>query len=135
MVVIIKEGEEFAFVGMGAGVGIPPYDEPDAGAWLRLLPPDRGGDVVLCHEWKQGNELGKIKSAGTHLVRIQKTGDAVTFSVDVGNDGPSPEDIDNTIPDMRAFAPNLNERNTCLFFGGGGLFTEIGLTAGSGLSE
>ena len=135
IVVTIQEGEAFAFVGLGAGIGTPPYDEPDAGAWLRLLPPDRGGDVVLCHEWKKGTELGKIKSAGTHLVRIQKKGDAVTFSVDVGNDGPSPEDIENTVSDLRGFAPNLNEKNSCLFFGGGGLFTEVGLVGGTGLLE
>ncbi|MHB8956355.1 MAG: trypsin-like peptidase domain-containing protein [Pirellulaceae bacterium] len=135
IVVTIKEQEGFAFIGLGAGIGIPPYDEPDAGAWLRILPPDRGGDVVLCHEWQKGNELGKVTTAGTHLVRIQKQGDAVTFSVDVDNDGASAGDIENTIPDLRAFAPNLNEKNGCLFFGGGGLFTEIGLAGGTGLLE
>lgn len=130
LVVTIQDKEEFAFVGLGAGIKTPPHDEPDDGAWLRLLPPDRGGDVVLCHEWEKGNELGKVKSAGTHLVRIQKKGDTVTFSVDVGNDGPGAEDIEHTVPDIRAFAPNLNEKNGYLFFGGGGLFSEIGLAVG-----
>ncbi|HUT90026.1 MAG TPA: trypsin-like peptidase domain-containing protein [Thermoguttaceae bacterium] len=131
IVLQIKEGDGFSFIGMGEALGVAPYDEPGGGAWLRLLPPDRGGDVVLCHDWMKGNLLGKIKRPGTHLVRIEKKGGAVTFTVDVGNDGPGAEDIENTLPDVRAFAPDLHEKNTYVFFGGGGNFTETSLTVGA----
>ena len=72
--------------------------------------------------------IGKISKAGTHRVSIVKDGDAVTFSIDVDNDGPSDDDLEITIPDLKEHAKTLNEKNTYLFFGGSGTFKSVSLT-------
>ena len=71
------------------------------------------------------NATRRLRKPGPHRVVIEKKGNSVTFAVGVGNDGKSDDDFQKTIPDLRAFAPFLNNRNTFLFFGGGGTYQRI----------
>ena len=66
--------------------------------------------------------MGHVKHVGTHLVRIIKEGESVTFHVDPDNDGPTDDDLELTVPNIKALAPFLNSKNSNLFFKGGGTF-------------
>jgi hypothetical protein len=70
------------------------------------------------------DELGKVPHGGLHMVRVIKEGDAVTFLVDPDNDGPSDDDMELTIPNIREAAPFFNSKNMPLFFAGSGTFLE-----------
>ena len=58
-----------------------------------------------------------MTSPGPHLLRIEKTGDAITVSLCVDYKGEFTADYTRTIGDVRAAAPFLNNKNTYLFFG------------------
>ena len=64
--------------------------------------------------------LGKVLQEGVHLVRMTKEDDSLTFEVDPENDGPTDDDIETVIPDLREYAPYLNSKNSTLFLGGTG---------------
>ncbi len=90
-------------------------------AYLRIQNLQINGEVGLTNRpVDEGTVVGKLTSTGPHLARIRKKGDLVIFEVDVDHDGPSPDDISRTIPDIRAFVPTLHEKNTHFFFGGRG---------------
>ena len=72
--------------------------------------------------------LGAIHKPGTHKISVIKSASAVTFKVDMDNDGESPDDIETTIPDFNEFAPYLHSKNGFLFFGGGATFTDWRVT-------
>jgi hypothetical protein len=79
-----------------------------------------------------GSEIvGRLPGEGTNLVSITKEGDKVTFAIDIDNDGPSPPDMEPVISNIREYAPFLNSKNTYLFFGAGGTFSETSLVVGS----
>ena len=67
-----------------------------------------------------------------HLFRIIKRGTAVTLQVDADNDGETADDGEFTLPDIKDALPKLNDKNSNLFFGGGGLYQNISLSAGPG---
>jgi hypothetical protein len=124
-----RENEGISFVGIGAVDPGGAYGEPLNTVYLRMHPPNFGdGWVGLTKQpMSNGTNLGRFRKFGPHRVIIEKKGNSVTFSVDVGNDGKSDDDFEKTIPDIRAFAPFLNNRNTFLFFGGGGTYQRMRL--------
>ncbi len=55
-------------------------------------------------------------------MRIIKEGNSVSFIVDPEHDGPTDDDLELVIPDIREFSPFLNSKNTNLFISGSGTF-------------
>jgi hypothetical protein len=130
--------EHIAFVGLGEGGNQPPYDEPSGSAFLRIHRVGLAdGKVVLTNGVEGSGEtiIGHINKRGEHLIRITKKGSAVTFAVDVGNDGNSPEDFSKTIPGIRQYQSALDSKNTHLFFGGSGFYKAIRVVRGSKSAE
>lgn len=122
-------GDALIFIGMGAANHNTAYSEPGTSVYLRIHPPNiADGGIGLANVPVRGVGFGYIRRAGTHRAIIEKRGNRVSFAVDVDNDGPSADDCEKVIPDIKAFAPFLTDKNTHLFFGGGATFKRIGLT-------
>jgi hypothetical protein len=121
----MRAGDKIAFIGFGEGEPGVAYDEPGNAVNLRFHSPDNSGEILLAHNGNNTQLLGPINYPGTHRVQIVKEGNAVTFTVDVNNDGPTDDDLTATITDITVYAPFLNSRNTYLFFGGSGRFLEV----------
>jgi hypothetical protein len=45
--------------------------------------------------------------------------------LDVDNDGPSDDDLETTISDIKTFGSYLHKKNTFIFFGGGGTYHRL----------
>jgi serine/threonine protein kinase len=122
------EKEGTAFIGIGTGSNQSAYNEPVESVYFGIPPPSiNNGAVGLSKGPGQTVYPGRIHRAGTHRVVIEKKGNVVTFSLDVGNDGPSDDDVERSIPDIKAYAPFLNGTNTHIFFGGGGTYQKMRL--------
>lgn len=65
--------------------------------------------------------MGKTRSAGPHLVRLQKAGDALTLAIATNYDPKKPLefDITRTLPSLKAAGPFLTKRNSQVFISGG----------------
>lgn len=124
----IKRDDGIAFVGLGEGRGRQAGDEPINSVNLRIHGQDLAkGDVLLANKGPiNGQLVGRIPP-GTHRATILKTGDRVTLAIDVDNNGPSPEDLQQIIPNIREFASYLDDTNCHLFFGGDGNFKAVRL--------
>ncbi|WP_039962280.1 CsgG/HfaB family protein [Rhodopirellula europaea] len=125
--VVLQFGPEdmAANIGLGYGVADRSYNGLKDSVYLRLYSPSMRSEpgVVKLNRFKLGEEIiGELATAGPHLVRITKQGDTVTFQVDSGNDGPSDDDFETTIANIREFAPFLHSKNSPLFFAGAGEF-------------
>jgi mono/diheme cytochrome c family protein len=128
----LSKGDKLAFVGMGEGRGRQAGDEPANSVNLRIHPPNvADGDVGLSNVGAGGTVIGRIASEGTHRAVITKVGESVTFSIDVDDDGDTPDDFERTIPNIHDYAPFLTSKNTHLFFGGDGTFQKVRLTVGA----
>ncbi len=120
------EGHGIAFFGLGEASSGRAYGEPGGSVNLRIHSPGKKykGAVSLTKSGPFGGKgMGQIPRAGTHRARIHKKGPAVTFSIDVDNDGATADDFSKEIPDIKTFAPFLHEKNFHLFFGGGSKVT------------
>lgn len=74
-------------------------------------------------------ESGKrITSEGPHRLSITKIGDELTFEIDHDNDGPSPDDIERTVPNVREYAPFLHNKNSYIYFRNGGIYKQVRMT-------
>jgi len=70
-------------------------------------------------------KIAKAADPGTHMVRIEKHGDAVTVSYCLDFHGTFTPDATQTIPNIRQYAPFLNKTNTYLFINGGGIYKGV----------
>jgi len=61
------------------------------------------------------------------MFRIEKRGGTVTFSVCQDFKGEFKPDVSKSIPDIREYAPFLDEHNMFIFFGGGGTYSQVRL--------
>src|SRR5262249_13614687 len=122
IVFTIKKGDKITFVGIGEADPNSTYREPKNSVYLRFHPPDMGGGEVDLSNAPSQNlvQIGKVTRYGTHRVMIEKKGEALTFTIDPDNDGPSDDDIQKTIPSLKEVGPFLNSKNTFIFFGAGG---------------
>lgn len=123
--------KEIMFVGIGEADRNTAYNEPKNSVFLKIHPPNvDGGSVVLANAAASGlGGVGAISKDGTHRLTIEKSGEVVTFAIDVDNDGESDDDIEKIIPDIKAVGPFLHNKNTYLFFGGGGTFNRLRISA------
>lgn len=133
IVFTLKDGDanDIAFVGMGEADRNSAYNEPKNSVYLGIHPPtvEQGRVSLSNRTGGGGTTLGNISRPGTHRAIIEKIGDAVTFSIDVDNDGPSDDDLENAVPDIKEFGTYLHKKNTFLFFGGGGVYHRLRLSA------
>ena len=121
--------DRIAYIGLGPGVQDNSYNGRTDSLYLRFHGPNLAEGMVDVETFKRGNEgLGKVVSKGVHRVRIQKEGDAVSFHVDPGNDGPSDDDLELTIPDLNVRCPFFNSKNMPVFIGGQGTFIQFTIT-------
>ncbi len=125
---VVFEGaqdHDTAFFGLGEARPGREYGEPAGSVNLRIRGPgERNGTVTVTKAGRFASKaMGNIPKPGTHRARIHKKGPTVTFSIDVDNDGPSSNDFSKKIPDIKAFATFLNDKNFHLFFGSGAKVT------------
>ncbi len=125
-------GDYVANVGLGYGMADVSYNALKDSVYLRVHAPSmRPGmepGVVKLNRFRLGEEsIGTLTSPGPYLVRIIKEADGVTFQVDAGNDGPTDDDLETTVVDIREFAPFFHSKNVPLFFGGSGEFLSVSL--------
>jgi hypothetical protein len=124
----IGNPNEIAFIGVGAADRNGNFNEPKDSVFLAIHPPNvLGGEVRFSNEPVVGPTIGKIGKAGTHRVTIEKKGDAVTFSVNIGNVDKSARDFEKVVPDIKKIGPFLTNTNTHIFFGGGGVYKQFRL--------
>jgi hypothetical protein len=119
--------DRIAVIGLGRGKPDPSYNVLAESVYLRFHAPSLGGQIDVTAPGQGYDGLGHVKHIGTHLVKITKEGDTVTFHVDPDADGPSDDDLELTISNIREYAPFFNSKNMPLFFGGTGTFLEISI--------
>jgi len=119
-----EHGDRIAYIGIGAGKADESYNGLTDSVYLRFHAPDVGGAQVDIQNWNAGHTglPGKVPNWGVNRVRIIKEGSAISFHVDPQNDGPTDDDLELTIPDLREFSPYLNSKNSNLFLSGSATF-------------
>lgn len=128
LVVTISAGErEAVIVGIGEGPDRTPGGPYYKFVRMSVFAPDRDDGRIELQKTGVGHQtqLGKLRNAGTHLIRVEKRGSAVTFAVVPDFNGKYAPTIEKIIPDIRAYNPALKDGETFLFFGGGGTFKKI----------
>ena len=130
VLVSFESNDSIAYVGIGPGQSITSRSQLDDSIYLRLHSPSFGkGEVNVLNVVDGGKTiLGQVPQAGTHLLRLVKEGDALSLIVDPENDGPTDDDLELVIPDIKAFSPKLNSKNSYLFMCGSGTFHAARLT-------
>lgn len=119
-------GDRIAYIGLGPGKPDRSYNGLTDSIYLRFHAPNLADGLVDVTGFRKPYDtMEHVKHGGTHLVRIIKEGDSVTFFVDPENDGPTDDDLELTIPNIRTHAPFFNSKNMPLFFGGSGTFVEV----------
>ena len=112
-----------AHIGIGTGLQESSANRRENSLFIRFHAPHHGAGGVELTGWQiPTTKLGTVMQPGVHLVRMIKTGDSLTFQIDPENDGPTDDDFETTIPDLRARAPFLNTKNSTVFLGGTGTF-------------
>jgi hypothetical protein len=116
--------EDIIFVGIGSAARGGQFNEPKESVFLAIHPPNViGGEIQLA-----GAAAGKVAKEGTHRVTIEKKGDAVTFAIDIDNKRKPERDVAKKVEDIKKAGPFLTDKNTHIFFGGGGVFKQFRLT-------
>ena len=124
-------GNMLHFFGLGPGIPDTSSTDESTGAYLRIHSPGTasppGRVDVFVRDIGSGSGIDSIQtigqmtnSGGTHRARIEKSGDQVTFSIDVDFDGSVfAADFSHTITDLTAptAAPFLNDTNSRIYFG------------------
>jgi len=110
-----------ALVGLGEGTANPVHGGPLDALYLEINPPDQNGGEINLHRrlTSEKTTIGHLKEFDTYVVRIQKSGDSVTFIVGTEQSGTLVPTVSVTVDDVRNDSPYLNEQNTHLFFGSG----------------
>ncbi len=108
--------EDIVDIGIGEGVGGPPYGEPTGSVYFRAHPLGLGGAVSFRHALGEDG-VGTFKTSGPHRARISKKGAAVTLSIQDHYTGEFKADFSKSYPDLAVIAPFLNNRNSRLLFG------------------
>ena len=117
--VTFNPGDGIAHIGIGSGMQERSANRRVDSVFLRFHPPELGqGEVQLHTSGKAESLIGKVSQRGIHLVRFIKEGDALTIHIDPENDGPSDDDFETTIPDLKEHARFLNSKNCAVFLSG-----------------
>ena len=110
-----------AHIGIGSGRQDGSANRRAESVFVRFHAPHHGdGGVSMQGSQRPEVTFGNVRQNGVHLLRMTKEGDSLAFEVDPENDGPSEDDFETVIPDLREYAPYLNSKNSTLFLGGTG---------------
>lgn len=113
-------------VGIGEGRSRRAGGEPVDSVNSRLHRPNlSNGDVCLTKAVGTQILIGRLPTTGPHCAIISKSGNTVAFSIDVEDDGPTPDDFEQVILNINDFAPFLTTKNTHLFSGGDATYSNI----------
>jgi hypothetical protein len=94
------------------------HNEPWESLYFRFHTPNvADGYIGIADNPSHEVRLGDIPNAGTHRARIEKIGNAITFSVDRHYNGVFSADMSHTFPNINTVAPYLDNLNSRLFFG------------------
>lgn len=110
-----------------AVIGIGPGGRDHNGAVIqncvcsRVHGPGFGGYGTVTVSGQAERPLGKFTTVGPHLFRLQKRGNVLTMAVSIGFKDKFVADLEQSIPDLKSAAPFLNDQNSWLFFGNGGV--------------
>lgn len=108
-------------IGIGSGRQDGAANRRAESVFIRFHAPHHGDGGVSLQGWERPEVVfGNARQNGVHLVRMTKEGDSLAIEVDPENDGPSDDDFETVIPDLREYAPYLNTKNSTLFLGGTG---------------
>lgn len=124
VLVSFEHDDGIAFVGFGPGRAVSSRSKLDDSIYLRLHSPSFAkGEVNVLNVVDGGKTLlGQVPQDGIHMVRLVKEGDTLSLIVDPENDGPTDDDLELVIQDVKQFSPKLNSKNGYLFMSGSGTF-------------
>jgi hypothetical protein len=112
-----------------AGIG---ENEHDGGWLINSIEARIAGDEPIVelvrHHDSDTQKICKLYSDGPHLLRMEKHGDTLTFSVSQNYQGIFNVDGQETIAEFRHATPFLSRLNSALYFGGNVIFKSIRLT-------
>lgn len=121
VLVTFRPDDGIAHIGVGSGRQDGSANRRAESVFIRFHSPHHGdGGVSLQGSKVQEVTFGSVRDYGVHLVRMTKEGDSLAITVDPENDGPTDDDFETVIPNLRDYAPYLNSRNSTLFLGGTG---------------
>lgn len=105
------------FVGVGSGQnGI--HTTPVNSIFMVIHP--NGNIGMATREGVGESGMGREEDPGEYVVRLEKKGTAVTYSVgSIDHDGKFDAEVTETFPDISKTPADFNERNMHIFFGGG----------------
>ena len=127
----LNEKDSIAHVGIGEGRGRDgAYKDIANSVHMRIHHERLKSGVGLAKgNQSQGTRgFGPNVPTGVHRAIVRKQGNAITFAIDYGDDGPSELDSQVTLEDIQAFEPRMNPEKAHLFFGGGGTFQSVKMT-------
>jgi len=115
------------FVGLSQGIAAP---DPKTTA-IKVYPTHEGGGGFI----GMGNndncpEMGHLPEPGKCLIRVEKIGRTVIFSIGTVEDGKFMPQLSREVVDIHAFNPDLQDKTTHLYIQGGKgeIFTRVSLT-------
>jgi hypothetical protein len=117
----IKKKDGMGVVGIGDG-----HWEGSIAVGIRAPSDDKHG-VSLHNGDVWGKKFGELKEPGDYMVRIEKTGPALTFSFGTEKEGKFEADCTRTINDPKDFMSKLSDKSAHLFFGGAIVFKQYRL--------
>ncbi len=121
VLVTFGPNDGIAHIGIGPGRQDGSANRRTDSVFIKVCAPHHCDGEVQLEGGKTGLlRLGKIPQEGVHLVRMTKEGESLTFEVDPENDGPSDDDMETIIPDLKQHSPTLNSKNSTLFLAGTG---------------
>jgi len=124
VLVTFQPNDGIAHIGFGTGRQEPSANRRENSVFLRFHSPDFGeGRVDLETSEKATVVMGSVAQEGVHRVCFTKEGNSLTILVDPENDGPSDDDFETVISNVREQLPTLNSKNAQLFLGGTATFT------------
>ncbi|MBL8811622.1 MAG: hypothetical protein JNM43_15740 [Planctomycetaceae bacterium] len=124
VLVTFQPNDGIAHIGFGTGRQEPGANRRENSTFLRFHSPDFGeGKVELATSEKASVVMGTVAQKGVHRVCFTKEGDSLTILVDPENDGPSDDDFETVISNVREQLPSLTSKNAQLFLGGTATYT------------
>ena len=124
VLVTFQPNDGIAHIGFGTGRQEPGANRRENSTFLRFHSPDFGeGKVELATSEKESVVMGTVAQKGVHRVCFTKEGDSLTILVDPENDGPSDDDFETVISNVREQLPSLTSKNAQLFLGGTATYT------------
>lgn len=125
-----------AHIGIGNGRKDGSANRRTESLFLSFCSPHHGDGQIKVRGWQTADvPVGKVLQQGVHLVRMTKRGDSLSFEVDPEHDGPSDDDLESVVPELRKHAPYLNSKNCNLFLSGTATFVATRLEILNGNSE